>query len=59
MDGEEISKFDQDAAFLGDVLPPLWKRLYDRCLEVGFSEEQAFLLVRTYVFGAAGGKLER
>ncbi len=40
---------DQAMANLADTLPPYWKRLYDRCIEVGFSETQAMSILLTMV----------
>ena len=56
MDQNDISRFDQGASFIGDDLPAMWRRLWERMLEVGFSEEQAMVLLQTYIFGTAGGK---
>lgn len=55
----DTSRFDQGAAFIGDHLPILWRRMYLRSIEVGFDRDQALVLLRTYVFGAAGGRMEK
>lgn len=55
---QEQSKLDNALAMTGDMLPPLWKRLYDNCLANGFAEREALILVQTYIIGAAGGRLQ-
>ena len=47
---KDKAAFDQGTAFLADSLPPQWRRFYNKCLEEGFSEEQSFRLVQTYIF---------
>lgn len=59
MDNQQISQFDQASALLADGLPPLWRRMYERMLEVGFDEVQAIRLLQTYIFAAMGGRMER
>lgn len=58
-DNKNLARFDQAMAMLADNLPPLWRRMYERMLEVGFAEDQAMSLLRAYVFAAAGGRLEK
>lgn len=50
---------DQATAVVAETMPPMWRRIYLRCIEEGFSEDQALLLVRTYIaaFGFGGVKL--
>lgn len=55
---QEQAKLDAGLAAAGDMLPPLWRRLYDNCLLAGFDERQALLLVQTHIIGAAGGRLQ-
>lgn len=51
---DDVSRFDQSAAFMGDSFPPLWRRLYEGCIAAGFTEEQALALVKVYIFSMAG-----
>lgn len=59
MSDKDAHNFDQNAAFLGDSFPPLWKRLFDGCVSVGFTELQSMELLKTYIFGSSGGRLEK
>ena len=59
MNDDDLSRFDQSAAFLGDSLPSLWRRIYLKCLEEGFKEDEALHLLRAYIHGSNGGALER
>lgn len=52
------TKLDNSLAMAGDMLPLLWKRLYDNCLVAGFGEREALILVQTHIIGAAGGRLQ-
>lgn len=49
MDNKQRSEFDQAAAFLGDSFPGVWHRLFVSCQDKGFTEEQSFRLVQTYI----------
>ncbi len=40
---------DQAMANLADTLPPYWKRLYDRCIEVGFTNNQSMHILLTMI----------
>lgn len=51
------AELDQMTAELSDTLPHMWKRLFDVCQSVGFTEEQAFKLVQTYIVSIGGGKI--
>lgn len=39
-------------------MPALWKGMYERCKNEGFTEEQALKVVCAYVHGFANGKLQ-
>lgn len=43
------AEMDQATAFLGDILPCLWRRLYRNCVTEGFSDVQALELVKTFI----------
>ncbi len=40
---------DQATAWIGDSLPPLWRRLYANCIVQGFSHEDALGLLMAYI----------
>lgn len=44
---------DEGRTFLTDHMPNLWRGLYERLQVLGFAEEQAFSLVRTYILAQA------
>lgn len=58
MTPEETANADQGMTYLGESLPPLWRKLYENCIAEGFTELQAMQLVRTYIHGNSGGRLE-
>lgn len=49
LDPKQQSEVDQSAAYLGEAFPPLWRRLYENCIERGFSESESLKLVQTYI----------
>jgi hypothetical protein len=49
------AKMDQATAMLGDVMPPIWRRMFENSVEAGFSEEQAMSLVKTYILAQCPG----
>lgn len=53
---DELRRYDQTSALMADLLPPVWRRLFDNLTGLGFTEDQALSLVRTFVHGAAGGR---
>ncbi len=58
LDPKKRSEMDQAQAFLGELYPPLWRKLYLGCVEEGFSEDQAFRLLRTYIRAVCDSKEE-
>jgi hypothetical protein len=48
---KQQSDVDQAAAEIGDNLPKFWFRIYRGCVEAGFTQEQAFRLLLTFVGG--------
>jgi hypothetical protein len=53
LDDKERAEFDQAQATLVETFPPLWRGLYRNCMEVGFSEEEAMELVKTYILSCS------
>jgi hypothetical protein len=51
IDPEKQAEMDQSAAWLGDNLPNLWRRLYEECGRRGFSEDESMQLVKAYIVG--------
>ena len=49
LDDKTRALLDQARAGLEETFPSLWHGLYSRCVEEGFTEEQALQLVRTYI----------
>jgi hypothetical protein len=49
LNDKEKADLDQSTAFIGENLPPLWKRLYQNCIEEEFSKEQSFELLKMYI----------
>ena len=45
----EQAKLDQAMAELNDVLPSLWRSLYDGCRREGFTRDQAMALVIAFI----------
>jgi len=46
---KQLHQASQGTAFLAEMLPPFWKRLYDNCKKAGFEEPEAFKLLQTYI----------
>jgi len=40
---------DQGTAFIADIMPPLWRRIYKNCQDQGFTEPESFKLLQTLV----------
>jgi hypothetical protein len=49
MTPEEEAKAEQSLAYLADVLPAHWYRIYKNSIEVGFTKAQAFKIILTIV----------
>ena len=46
---KQQAALDQGTAMLADNYPPMWKRIYDRCVVVGFTESESFKLLQTFI----------
>lgn len=49
MTPEQKARMDQATAVFNDYMPTQWRQLYLRLVEEGFSEQQAFELLKTYI----------
>lgn len=49
MTPEQRAAIDQSTAVFNDYMPTMWRQLYLRLVEEGFTEPQAFELLKTYV----------
>ncbi len=49
LDDTKRAEFDQSRAVLVEILPPLWKGLYDGLLRAGFDEKEAMTLLCEYI----------
>jgi hypothetical protein len=56
-DPRKQQKADQDFAKIRDGIPAVWWALYTGCKERGFSDQQSFALVTSWVLGTAAGKV--
>lgn len=45
-----LSELDQSSAIVGDFMPSLWRRLYTNAIDAGFTEQESFKLIQTYIF---------
>ncbi len=45
----DLAKIDQHIALLVDVLVPLWRQIFLRCITEGFDKEQAMDLLKIYI----------
>ncbi len=43
------AQFEQSAAMVVEEMPPLWRQLYNKCLEEGFDNEQSLKLVEVFI----------
>ena len=51
----ELQKLEQAGHAIADYCPSLWWKLYKGNMASGFTEQQAFELVKVYAHGFAGG----
>lgn len=62
MNAEDASKrmaeWDQRASAEADLLPLLWRRLYNGSLAAGFTPEESLSLLRAFIHGICGGRFE-
>lgn len=49
LDPSLIAIWDQRAQYVGEVLPLFWRRIFDGCVDQGFSEQQSLDLLRDLV----------
>ena len=49
LNSKEQAESDQAVTFLGEMLPPLWWKLYKSSLDQGFNDRQAMSLVLAYI----------
>ncbi len=50
LDDKIREAIDQSIGGIAEVFPLLWYKLYKKCKEEGFTDQQAFDLVKTWVF---------
>ena len=46
---------DEGFTAISERLPILWRRLYERTKEEGFSANEAFLILQTYIMSQGAG----
>jgi len=49
IDDKMRADFDQGIAAMMELWPPMWRQLFDRLKEEGFTEQQAMDLLKTYI----------
>lgn len=49
MTPSDQAKFDQATAALSDMLPTLWRGIYQGCINQGFTPEQSMELLIAYI----------
>lgn len=54
IDAKKAAEADQALTALSEMLPPLWYQLYNNCCKEGFTEQQAFTAVLTYIKASIG-----
>lgn len=50
MSDKEKAAFDQNMALLADTFPPTHRRLYLNYIKEGFTADEAFTLLKVYIF---------
>lgn len=45
----EMQKLEQCSATVGDMYPPLWRRIYVNLLSEGFNKQQAMSILKVYI----------
>ena len=49
LDAKLRAALDQGMMEMIEMWPPMWKAFYEKCKEEGFTEPQAFDLVKTFI----------
>jgi len=49
LNDKEIAQMDQAISLVSETLPPLWWNLYNNLVKEGFTPEQAFDLLKSYI----------
>lgn len=49
LDEKLRAELDQAIAGMKEMMPPLWRQLFESCQEVGFDKGQALELVKAYI----------
>jgi len=47
-----VEKLISQSHVLTELLPTNWYKIYMKCIKEGFSREQAFQLLQTYILGS-------
>ena len=49
IDPKKTAQMDQDIKLVAESWPPLWRGIYQGCIDCGFSKEESFELLKVYV----------
>ena len=48
-------QFEQNSSWIGDNLPPMWRRMFESCKLSGFDDDQSLKLVQTFIIAQGTG----
>ena len=49
MTPKELAAMDQSLKLIVETFPPMWRQLYTNLINEGFTEQQAFELLKTFI----------
>lgn len=53
---KQLAEIDQCTKLMVDMLPPLWRGIYDGLLEQKFAKDEAMRLLCVYIFSQGTGE---
>lgn len=54
---KELHDLEQSCATMAENFPPMWYRLYLNCRKEGFSDDQAFKILITFIMSMTKGSV--
>ena len=55
---KKLQELEQAFTMLAENMPPMWRRVYLKCLEEGFTEDHAIKVICAMAHGLSNGKLQ-
>ena len=58
LDAKLRAEIDQSFEMMVEMLPPLWRGLFEGCKAKGFTDDQAMELVKIYILSQGSNKID-